>query len=202
MYPMAGICRFNSCQVVLRTVTVVSDDAHGTRLVGWCIVIFCAVIGALIIVTPHQFSAPAYAALQPALVWWGYAFLGAGLSLILVAVLKPHRYVVVAAHGLAGGLLLMLASRFALAATWTAVGTYVAMGLGTVTAPFIGPLLARASQRRGHLLAVIMGVGATANGLVLLARPDQFTASTYDLIRPHLLWYGLGFTLAGAGLIA
>ena len=39
------------------------------------------------------------------------------------------------------------------------------------------------------------------NGCIFLTMPGQFTSPLYDLLRPHLVWFGLAFVLAGLGLV-
>ena len=74
----------------------------------WAIGGFCAVIGALMLVAPHQFGSPAYATLRPLLPWWGAAFLLGGTGLLLVAALDLGRLLAVVAHVFVGAALLLL----------------------------------------------------------------------------------------------
>ena len=119
----------------------VSD--RDTTVVNWAVGIFCALIGALMIVTPHQFGGPAYGPLRPWLAWWGTAFLGVGLALILVGVFRVRRWLYVLVHVIAGGLLLTVASRFTLVGVWAAVPSYAIVGLGTALTPLAPRLLRR-----------------------------------------------------------
>ena len=47
----------------------------GTATLQWLVGLFCAVIGTLMLVAPHQFTAAAYSALKPHLPLWGAFFL-------------------------------------------------------------------------------------------------------------------------------
>lgn len=60
---------------------------HGLRigLLQWTIGTFCAVVGALMLVSPHQFSQSASAALRPHLPWWGTFCLAGGIGPRLAA---------------------------------------------------------------------------------------------------------------------
>jgi len=48
----------------------------------WAAGILCMALGAMVLVVPHQFSAPLYAALQPQWAYWGLAFLIVGAALL------------------------------------------------------------------------------------------------------------------------
>ena len=175
---------------------------RGIRTVEWAIGAFCALIGALMIVTPHQFSNPVYAPVRPALAAWGTGFLASGLGLMLIAVFRPRRRVAIAVHLLAGGLLLTLASQFLVSATWTVVPVYTALGVGTALAPFVARLVTRVSGGHGELFAVVMGAATASTGVVMLTMPEQYTTPIYDLVRPYLPWFGAAFVVTGGSLVA
>src|SRR5689334_6399881 len=84
----------------------------GTATLQWLVGLFCASIGTLMLVAPHQFAAAAYSALRPHLPWWGAFFLLGGASLIGVAALRPRRLLVMAAHVWAGLALISLSGGF------------------------------------------------------------------------------------------
>ena len=52
----------------------------------WATGLFCAFIGARMLVVPHQFGAQAYDTLRPNMLVWGTATLLAGMAMIVVAV--------------------------------------------------------------------------------------------------------------------
>jgi PAS domain S-box-containing protein len=160
---------------------------------------FIVTLGALMLVSPHQFAAPAYAALSPRLDWFGPGFLLAGAGLIAVATPGPRFRFVLLAHFWAGSMLLILAVGFALSGSWSGTSNYGVLGLGTALAP----LLAHGREEhatRCEAFSLLIGLGATLTGLLLLAMPAQFNASIYDPVRPYLPWYGLAFV--GAGIIS
>src|SRR3954453_22069694 len=84
----------------------------GTATLQWLVGLFCAVIGTLMLVAPHQFAAAAYSALRPHLPWWGAFFLLGGISLLGVAARRPGRAVVIIAHVWAGLALISLSGGF------------------------------------------------------------------------------------------
>src|ERR1700682_2457624 len=55
----------------------------------WVVGAFLATLGALMLISPHQFAAPTYAYLSPHLAWFGPGFLLAGAGLIAVASAAP-----------------------------------------------------------------------------------------------------------------
>lgn len=159
---------------------------------------FCAAMGVLMLVAPHQFSWPAFEWLQNQLTGWGIGFLVAGVGLFAVVTLAPGFRLVVLAHLWAGGLLLVLAAGFVRAGAWSETPPYLVLGLGTAVAP----LLARSASRRrwlhGEAFALFVGLGALLSGLIMLASPLGFAAPRYDLARPFLSWFGLAFVVSAA----
>ncbi len=171
------------------------------RSLQWIVGAFCAVSGAMMLVVPHQFHAPAYDALPLQPPFLGTVFLIAGAALIGVAALKPRRSLVVAAHFLAGAALLMLACLFATTGAWTGTSNYSVLGLGTALAP----LLARGQQRRspsdeGDALPFFLGLASALTCLIVLTVPSLFSASVYDTARPYIVWYGAAGLGSGLAL--
>src|SRR5512133_2630907 len=100
----------------------------------WATGVLLALIGAMMLVVPHQFASPVYAAIQPSLSLWGLAFLAIGLGLVAVAVFRPSRWVGVTVHLLSGIGLLVLAYGFAAAGAWTGTSNWAVLGLASVLA--------------------------------------------------------------------
>ncbi|MBI4494084.1 MAG: GAF domain-containing protein [Chloroflexi bacterium] len=163
---------------------------------------FSAAIGALMLVAPHQFEAPHYAAFQPYLPWWGAAFLLAGVGLLCVSVLAPQRTLEVTAHLFAGAVQGVLAYGFLATGTWTGASTHLVLGLGTALAPFLPRSRLDRPGAGGDLFALLMGAGTALSGLVILTLPEQLSASVYDLARPYLPWFGVAYLGTGLGLVA
>ncbi len=168
----------------------------------WTVGMLCALMGAMMLIVPHRFEAPTYAAFLPLLLWWGVAFLLTGIGLLAAAVLAPLRWLAVVAHLSAGVMLLMVARGFASNGIWVRSLDYGILGLGTTLAPFLpqgGTSGARAYGR--DLLALLLGVGAMLTGLAIFTVPTQFDEPFYDLVRVHLPWYGVAFIVIGLALV-
>jgi hypothetical protein len=118
----------------------------------WAVGALCAFFGALMLVEPHQFSAPVYKVNQPQLQLWGADFLVAGTARLCVAAVAPRPIVSIVGHALAAAVLLLLASGFAVGGTWTAAATYSVLGLGRLTAAVV-PLLGARIRGSGDLLS-------------------------------------------------
>src|SRR4029077_19112208 len=70
--------------------------------------LLCATTGALMLVAPHQFATPVYAAIRPQLNLWGIGFVVAGLGLLGLIAFSPGRGIRIAVDLFAGGALLIL----------------------------------------------------------------------------------------------
>ena len=143
-------------------------------------------MGVLMLVAPHQFSWPAFAWLQDQPTGWGIAFIAAGVGLLTVVTLAPRFDVVVLAHLLAGALLLALAAGFIRIGAWGGAAAYLVLGLGTALAPVLGRLDFQRTWLRVDALSLLLGFGALVTGMIMLASPEQYAASRYDLVRPFL----------------
>jgi signal transduction histidine kinase len=178
---------------------MIEPPAHGLRIhtFQWSVGIFCALIGALMLVTPHQFASASYASFAPQLPGWGSMFIIAGAVLICATVLAPSRTIIVLAHCGAGVALLLLALGFLRAGGWTGGIVYGLLASGTVAAPFVSAN----SLARRDLLALVLALSAVLNGCVILLFPQQFTGIFYDQIHSVLFLYGIVFVVGGAALL-
>jgi PAS domain S-box-containing protein len=193
----------------------------------WAVGVFCALIGALLLVVPHQFESPVETGLGLNLPWWGASFLLAGWILVGIAALshRMRRSLVFAAHFPAGAGLLLIAGTTFSAYDWIDTAIYTVLGLGTMLAPLLvrDPRAAGAEERpgaghadapdgfagkrapaataTGDLLALIMGLGSCLAGLLLLAFPGHFAEPVVAWIRPFLPLYGVAFLTSGAALV-
>lgn len=164
---------------------------------------YCAFNGLLMLVTPHQFLSPSYAALQPQLWLWGLLFLLSGSYILGVALLHLPRRTAIIAHVLAGASLLLLAAGFVASQLWSGTINLSVLGLGTLLAGFsVGADAGRSLEDRARssrdLLSLLVGLGMIANGLLMLLAPAQYSAPLYTPVRPFLMWFGLAFVLGGA----
>src|SRR5689334_7911320 len=79
----------------------------------WAVGLFCAFIGAFLLVAPHHFRSAPYGALLPYAIVWGTLALGSGVGLLAVAILRPQPWLSFVVHALGGLTLLSLAASFA-----------------------------------------------------------------------------------------
>jgi signal transduction histidine kinase len=161
----------------------------------WVLGAFIATLGALILVSPHQFGAAAYGPIRPLLAWFGPGFLLGGGWLLVIATLRPSFHYVVLAHLFAGSMLVILAGGFAFSANWSGTSNYGVLGLGTALAPFVARL--RTSRTSGEAFSLLIGLATAFTGLLFLTMPAQFNAAVYDLVRAYLPWVGLAFVVSG-----
>src|ERR1700694_2143065 len=155
---------------------------------------FCAAMGVLMLVAPHQFNWPAFAWLQDQLTWWGVGFLAAGVGLLGVVTLAPKFGVMVLVHLWAGSLLLALAAGFVRTGGWSGAAAYIVLGLGTALAPLLAHFVFRRTGLHGEAFSLLLAFGALLSGVLMLAFPAQFALSKYDLLRPFLGWFGVAFS--------
>ncbi len=170
----------------------------------WTIGTFCLLIGAIMLVAPHQFDAIGYAALRPNLRTWGLLFLFAGSGVVLSTLLPARRIVAVIAHLLAAAALLTLAYGFTVTSSWTGTIVYGVLGLGTaLSAVMLGLRPAPSTNRRPlDLFVILMALSSVLQGLVMLTMPDEFTSERYASMRPYLGILGAVFAVGGFGLLA
>ena len=186
-------------------------EMHRVRVgtLRWVAGVYCALLGALVLVAPQEFRAAGYAGLWLHLSWWGGAFLVAGVGLLSAAVLRPARGVGVTAHLAAGAALFTLAAIFSATGDWAGAASNAVLGLGIAWVGLDGPGAVGHPPRSwvgtAHgpdLFAVLAGAAAVAAGLAMVAAPAltaPFAGAAYEPIRPALPWYGAAFL--GCGLI-
>ena len=139
----------------------------------WAIGLFCAFVGAFVLVAPHRFAGPAYLALLPYRTWWGIAALAGGVGLLGVAVLRPGRFATAIAHLLAGGTLLFLAASLSQTGIWTGFIFHLILGTGTVAAGLLAPLRPP-REPAADLFALLMGAIAALSGALMVLAPRMF----------------------------
>jgi len=179
----------------------------GAESLRWTMGFYCAAIGAFLLVAPHQFSSPAYEGLRPYLPWWGMGALASGVALLGVAILRPRRAVMAAAHGLAALTFLALALSYVKTARWPGIIVYTTIALGLAAGGFLPrPPLRIAEtdrERRGHdLFALMMGFVGVLQGVAFLAFPQILAAPAFDAVRHYWLSCGLALFLGGTLLLA
>ncbi len=174
-------------------------DRLSAESLRWTLGPYCAFVGAFMLVAPHRFASPVYAAMLDYRGLWGMAALVAGVALIAVAILRPRRAVVLLGHGLAGATLLALSASFLQDRAWTGTIAYAVLGLGTMLAGTL-PRGAGASPAGRDLFALLMGLIAVLQGLLLAVLPSLLGSSYFDVLRPYQRVIGLALTVGG-GLV-
>ncbi|HLQ32132.1 MAG TPA: histidine kinase dimerization/phospho-acceptor domain-containing protein, partial [Chloroflexota bacterium] len=159
-------------------------------------------MGALMLVSPHQFANPVYAPFQPYLPLVGMGLLVNGLGLPATLVFAgQQRWLVFAAH-------IILAAAFASlgvlvisggawsgapSSTFTAVGLLFAAGIS----------LRRSSGQRGpDLFGIAVAATATSLGCMLLLARGQFGSPVYSLLLPHATLVGAALLVGGIATAA
>jgi signal transduction histidine kinase len=172
----------------------------------WTMGLYCAFVGAFILVAPHRFTSPAYQGLAPYRAPWGTAALVAGMALLATAVVRSRRAVAPVVHTVTGLTLLALAASFAGRGLWTGAVAYGVLGLGTAGAGFLRPQrtalpiaepIAEPVAERPDLFALLMATIGVVNGSVLTLAPGLLVPSFYDE-RFRLSEIGLALLLGGA----
>src|SRR5439155_11956462 len=109
--------------------------AFDIRTLQWVVGLYCAFVGALILVAPHQVSPGPFSIPRLELQGYGIALLVSGVALILIPVAGPPRIVAYGIHLVAGIALLLLGARFLISGATGAAGLYGTLALGTMLAP-------------------------------------------------------------------
>jgi signal transduction histidine kinase len=173
----------------------------------WTLGLYCAFIGAFMLVAPHRFLGPQYQGLAPYRVGWGMLALAGGVALLAIAILRPRLPLRLLGHGLAGASLLALAYSVADLSVWTGVTIYTVLGVGLLlggileSTPPLPPL--QEAEERGHdLFALLMGLSEVLLGGLLVSAPVTLTTPYFDPARPRLLPMGVLLLLGGALLLS
>ncbi|MFL6293727.1 MAG: ATP-binding protein [Thermoanaerobaculia bacterium] len=168
----------------------------------WTLGTYCAFVGAFMLVAPHRFTSSVYAAMTPYRGLWGMAALAAGVALLALAILRPDRWVVLLGHGLAGVTLLALSVSFLQSRAWTGMIAYGVLGIGTMMAGSLTGTLPRAARAGRDLFALLMGMIALLQGLLLAVLAPLLTGAYFDVLRPYQRTIGLALILGGGLVVA
>jgi signal transduction histidine kinase len=160
----------------------------------WTLGPYCAFVGAFMLVAPHRFTAPVYGAMLEYRGLWGMSALVAGVALLAVAILRPRRAVVLLGHGLAGATLLALSASFLQNRAWTGMIAYGVLGAGVMLAG----TLPRTSSVGRDLFALLMGLTAVLQGLLLAGLPALLGSQYFGIQRPYQRVIGLALLLGGS----
>lgn len=193
----------------LRTVAALAQPVPRVRLLLIAVGAYNLVLGAQMLVAPHQFDGPLHASLRAHLPLWGAALLLGGLALISGGLIARQRWLRGLVHLVGGGVTLLLAAAFAATGSWFGVALLGMQGIGTIVGPQLptapaGPGQGRATwpwTMAGDLFSTAAGLAMGLSGLAALLAPEWFVAPHFALIQPWLAWCGGSFLLAGAALL-
>lgn len=173
-----------------------------TATLSWAVGIFCALVGALMLIVPHQFVSPIFSVIRPYLPVAGSIYLCVGFGLLVVTALSLGRWSTILIHTATSFAIFFYALMLFRAGSWSGCFLYSALALGTLLAGWLSTGYEhRSAEREGDLFAVVLGVSAIGNGLSLILLPSQFQSSLYDFVRPAISSFGLAFVLSGLILI-
>jgi signal transduction histidine kinase len=165
----------------------------------WVMGLYCAFIGAFVLVAPHHFASPPYLGLLSFRTAWGCAALGSGVALLAAAVLQPRKLWSLLIHGAAGATLVLLGWSFARSSLWSGVVTYTVLGLGTAAAGSMPYLRPTASRPAADLFALLVATYSIVTGGLMLGASTLYQGAYFDALRPYLP--ALGSALALSGLL-
>ncbi|MFL6196814.1 MAG: ATP-binding protein [Thermoanaerobaculia bacterium] len=170
-------------------------SALSPEILLWAMGLFCAFVGAFLLIAPHHFQSAPYEALLPFALAWGTLALVSGMGLLAVAVLRPRRWVALAAHLLAALALLALAFSFGRVHAVTGACVYSLLGLGTAAAGL--SRRDRPADQGGDLFALLLSLASLGSGLMILLVPQLFRSPFYGPFRGRMEVLGLALALAG-----
>lgn len=143
-------------------------DLKGGSL-RWAVGLFCAIVGAFMLVAPHQFRIQAFWSVPAVRTAWAVAALAAGVALLSVASLRTGRRQRLLAHGLAGAVMLSVGGGILLNGSGIGAVPYLVLGAGLLSHSALRgrPLASPA----GDLLALLTGLSSALSGAGLLLVP-------------------------------
>jgi PAS domain S-box-containing protein len=175
---------------------------HNLRIgsLQWVVGAYCSILGAILLVAPHEFDVPLVTLFQTHTAIFGIGLLIAGAALFSVAILVPSRPATMAAHLCAGILLSIMGLVDGVAGSWLGAIDNLVLGLGTVFAGIIYLTEPAASPARYNLVTLLLGILSTLTGLLLLIVPAQAHPYLPQEIWGYLPFFGVLF-MASAWLL-
>ncbi len=168
-------------------------------LLRWAVAVFCALVGALMLIAPHQFAGATFEPLRPWLTEWGAAFFLAGVALVTTSALGIRGIPAALASTAAALVLLLLALSFLVTGGWTGVAAFGLFGLAVLVSPVFDPS-GHTDRFSLDLFVVTASLVAIANGLILLL-PVLAAGSMFDPARTGLSTYSLLFLAGGVSVL-
>src|SRR5215207_4130517 len=159
-------------------------------ILQWSTGLLATMLGAQMLIVPHQLSTQAYDLVRPQIGLWGGAMLVAGILMLVVAATGRSRWLVLTAHLGLGALLLFLGAVFAATGGWFGGTIFAVLGLATVVAPSIcrAP---RAVAGASDLFTVSIGTAFAVIGVVVVVVPELLVAPAFEWLRPYARWFGV-----------
>ena len=171
---------------------------HGDSL-RQAVGLFCLLLGALIMVAPHQFYGPGYEAIRGALPALGVGTICGGLLLIGTTVLGMARPIFIAAHVVAAVPLASIGLSYVAASTWHSALIYLVTAIWTLIVAPLPPDTVKREGRPVNALTLMLGTVAVLFGGALAAGAVGETIDTGS--RTIAVWIGLAFLASGLAVL-
>lgn len=167
---------------------------------------FLCLLGALMLVAPHQFGLPDYTAFQSDKVAWGFFLLLLGTAIFITTIVRMAREAVLTIHLIGGAVFLLLARGFAGTDFWVWAVNYSVLGFFTIVVGVIhyftiGKKVIQSPHSRVDIFAIFMAANQALTGLLFILSPGAFNQPRYDTIRPFFLWLGIIFLISAFAIL-
>jgi signal transduction histidine kinase len=173
-------------------------------LLRWAVGVFCALVGGLMLIAPHQFGGPTFEPIRPWLLQAGIATFVSGVALVMVSAVGLRGPLAVAASVAAAVALLTLSASFALTGGWTGVAVYATFALAALISPLCDGASTPGQDRKQSidLFVLTAAIAATLNGVLLLTFSAGGIGVFYDPLRSTISWHGILFLIGGMSVLA
>ena len=159
---------------------------------------YCAAVGALVLIAPHQIGPVPIVLPRAALQAYGVLITCSGLALAAVPITGVSRRIARVIHVLAGLSLLVLGVRFWGASAFAAAVTLLTLGAAVAAIPWLPSPPRR--WRPPNVLSCVAGATLALSGVAMILLPSQYTP-ILGLAPALLVGFGVGFVAVGAGLL-
>lgn len=141
-------------------------DVAGERDLRVLAGVISGLVGAMMLIVPHQFSSPAYVLVARSITAWGIVFLLSGTGLILADVLQARRSVLRALHVVVGATWLFLGLGYMVPGGLIGMTAWGVFGLGIGLAPWFSEMRAGAGvPSTPSALSLVNAATATTIGV-------------------------------------
>ncbi|HEX9013255.1 MAG TPA: cache domain-containing protein, partial [Anaerolineaceae bacterium] len=166
----------------------------------WWVGAYCSFLGAVLLVTPHNFDLPVTSFLQSRSWIFGTGLVLAGIAMFAAAILVPSRAATLAAHLSVGLLLTAVAVVSWRSHDWLTAIDSLVFGLGTIFAGLIYDPTPPQTPARYNLMTFLLGLVSALMGLLLLALPARVQPLVAVQVWQYIPAFGVLF-LAAAWLL-